>query len=133
MLAHPIKWIFQEGFELKNLFSQLGNGTYDPTGLEGTQPKQLIIIGQNEFEKMKASLDVAGLDDLMLKKMLLAYNTGKYSHNADIIIQLTEEEAKSGETTPFEVKQGKEIDQISMNFLEKVGEQIKNNIEEIGK
>lgn len=54
----------------------------------------MIEISQKEFNAMRDSIDesidrnVAGLDDMMLKKILLAYNTGKYSYKADIIIEL---------------------------------------------
>ena len=48
----------------------------------------------------------------MLKKLLLAYNTGNYSHEATIIIELTEEESDkiNNDPTlrgPFEMKKRK--------------------------
>ena len=136
-LAHPIEWVINKTYDLVNLVSSQLNQSFDATALELTQPKQLIIIGQDEFEDMKEQLDNAGinredlgLDDIMLKKMLLAYNSGKYSRNADIIIQLKEQEIdawKNDKTLsdPYVVKQGKNIDQISMNFAEEILNEIK--------
>jgi len=69
------------------------------------------------------SRNTMGLDDMMLKKMLLAYNTGKYSINTDVIIELTDEEGiacknDSSISNPFSLKQGKDLEQIDINIFE---------------
>ena len=143
-LAHPIKWIINKTFDLVNFVSGQFNGEFNPTALELTQPRQLIIVGQAEFEEMKKQLDNAGvnrsalgLDDVMLKKMLLAYSSGKYSHKADIIIQLTNQEVDACEndntlSNPYKIKRGSNIDQISMNYAEHVLNAIKKVFNEEG-
>lgn len=76
------------------MLSENYNQEFDPWAYKTTQTAQLIEIAQSDFEAMKDSIDESidrekiGLDDVMLKKILLAYNTGKYSRNADIIIEL---------------------------------------------
>jgi len=69
------------------------------------------------------SKNAVGLDDLMLKKILLAYNTGKYSRKADIIIELTKEEGiackkDASISSPFTIKQGKDLEQLNINIFE---------------
>lgn len=126
-LADPLDVLRNIGHNIVNYFSSMFNGKFDPQYIEKMQPRQLIEISQKQFEDMKDSIDPSidkaamGLDDAMLKKMLLTYHTGKYSHNADIIIELTKEEYNTlltDETNPFAVKMGAEIDQIAMNFAE---------------
>lgn len=88
------------------------------------------------------SRDAAGLDDMMLKKMLLAYNTGKYSRNADIIIEITSDEAtrygevcrgcencvgtrrRTDENNPFCIVQGKTLPQLNLKALEKAANRV---------
>lgn len=66
---------------------------------------------KQSFDK-SISRNVLGLDDIMLKKLLLAYNTGNYSEKASIIIELSGEEVEkiNNDTTlkgPFEMKKRK--------------------------
>lgn len=131
-LAHPIKSMIKAYYELSSLLSELFNGdvSHELEKKEGLIEKQLVIIEQDEFNDIKEKLkqtavdkEIAGLSDAMIKKMLLAYNTGMYSHNADIIIELTHaEKAECEENSPFDVIKGKELEQINMNFFEEKGE-----------
>lgn len=86
---------------------------------------------------MRDSLDIAvdrktaGLDDVMLKKMLLAYNSTNYSVDTDIIIELTEDEKDACESdsemaSPYDMVQGKDIDQLDLNVIETVWNDVKN-------
>lgn len=115
--------------------------------------------------------NIAGLDDMMLKKILLAYNTGKYSRKADIIIELgslkgdnkdingdgrisykeknysdydgdgtiSKEEIETFEAnkeliqkcktdsslySPFELVQGKDLEQLNINIFEKAANRV---------
>ena len=82
------------------------------------------------------SRDAVGLDDVMLKKMLLAYNTGKYSRKADIIIELTKAEADlldKDETKPFATIRGRDLNQLKKNLIEKAGTFIEDSVANIGK
>ena len=126
-LAHPIKSTIQALGALGNWLSENFNQEFDGWALEKNQPDQLIEISQDEFIAMRDAIDesisrdAAGLDDIMLKKMLLAYNTGKYSRNADIIIELTADEAealKKEETQPFSVIKGEDLPQLDLNALD---------------
>lgn len=105
------------------------NGNFNEWALEHNQPDQLIEVSQAEFEAMRDSIDesisrdAAGLDDIILKKMILTFNTGKYSRNTDIILELTQEEAdalKDSDTLPeaFSVKKGKDLKQLDLNALD---------------
>ena len=111
------------------LWKEVLTGEFNPWALEETQMNQLIEVSQEEFQAMRDAIDesisrnTVGLDDMMLKKILLAYNTGKYSHNTDIIIELTNEEGRackndSSISNPFKLKQGKDLEQINMNIFE---------------
>jgi len=124
-LAHPFKNTISGLYKMDNFMSGLVNQKFDGHGLELTQNKQLVIINQEDFEKMAASLEqsisrnIAGLDDIMLKKILLAYNMGNYSKDADIIIELDEDEynaAKKDPTLykPFDICKGNDIKQFEL-------------------
>lgn len=131
-LTHPWK-------SLKVAWATLGNGwdyiwnnsDFNPNQFEEFRQEQLIVVTQENFNDMTERLDsminrnIAGLDNIMLKKMLLTYNAGKYSKNADIVMELTPEEETqcrndSSIYYPFELKQGKEIEQMKMDLGEKV-------------
>lgn len=107
-------------------------------GLEAIQPDQLVIIEQTDFEDMANQLgelvnrNAAGLDDIMLKKILLAYNVGLYSKNADIVIELTQEEYDAAQNDsmlyePFEICKGEDIEQFDIpdNAVEYTAQGIK--------
>lgn len=139
-LAHPVESTIQAIGNLDNWLKAMQNQDYSGWAGEITQPNQLIEISQDDFIAMRDAIDesisrdAVGLDDVMLKKMLLAYNTGKYSRNADIIIELTNEEAeelKKEDTLPssFKIKTGAEIEQLEYTSLESLADTIQGWID----
>lgn len=124
-LKNPIKWIGKVVASFTNfLESHLIDGNFDPDEYENARPNldATIEISQSVFEDMRDSLDAAvdrdaagvGLDDIMLKKMLLAYYSGVYFDDTNIIIELSKEDLVyillNGDQCiePFEVKEGDE-------------------------
>ena len=124
-LAHPFKTTITTLNKLHNLVASQTNQKFIGEGLELEQKPQLVIISQADFDKIVAdfeqsiSRDIAGLDNVMLKKILLTYNMGNFSENADIIIELSENEynaAKEDSTLykPFEICKGEDIEQFEL-------------------
>lgn len=99
-------------------------------GIEVEREEQLVMINLTDFNAMKEELesnvnrDAAGLDDMMLKKLLLAYNMGSYSQKSTIIIELDDGSTVSGNNeveaikndsslvSPFKMVKGSEIPQF---------------------
>lgn len=140
-ITHPIKSLINGLYQLHNAYEKYTNGEFDGSGLEINQDPQLVVIDQEAFEAMRDSIDqsidrkATGLDDTMLKKMLLAYAIGNYSRNADVIIQLTSEEKEACDddkslSDPFKIKKGKDIKQLKVNGLESLGNSIVGLIDE---
>lgn len=72
-----------------------------------------VVIGQEEFKAMKESIntakinrDATGLDDFMIKKMLLAYYRSVYFSDTNLLIEITEDEKKDGDEEPFKIISG---------------------------
>lgn len=78
-----------------NIPSKLLDLGFNTNEYANAQEKPTIIISNDEFEKIVESLektinrDKAGLDDLMLKKMLLSYYKTAYPKEYTIKIELT--------------------------------------------
>lgn len=88
----------------------LGSFNSDEYILKRTPP--IIVIDQEEFKTMKEQLDAninreaAGLDDITIKKMLLTYYRGIYVKDAEIYIQLSDEE-KDVDPFPYDTEETK--------------------------
>lgn len=73
-----------------------------------------VVVDETDFNNMKSALDgkinqsATGLDDLMLKKMLLAYYRGLYLTDTNILMELSEEDLKADddEFKPFSKVKG---------------------------
>lgn len=80
-----------------------------------------VEITQEEFEDTKNKLEqainrkLAGLDDIMLKKMILAYNRGIYLKDTLIIMELADGEDNKEEMKPFDIIKGDEDKGIGKN------------------
>jgi len=142
-LAHPIESTIKGLYELHNARQKYRNGEFDGTGLEINQENQIVIISQENFNSMKAELEkitstnAAGLDNIMLKKLLLAYNMENYSTDTDILIEITDEDITELDITdfvesckPFSIKKGKEFEQLNVNVIQEAGNAIIGFVDE---
>lgn len=89
---------------LSNLVSLLDpNGVFNPDALATESIKRpTILLKQDDFNNIRNSIDqvqvnreTAGLEDYMLKIMLLSYYRSVYLSDFDILMQITEEEKDS--------------------------------------
>lgn len=104
-LKNPIGWLQDKWATFKNwLGTSIGADVeFDAAAYEDERKDPKIVIKQSDFENMKKSLDtainrkVAGLDNIMLKKMLLAYYRGIYLDDTEIMIELTKEDLNLNE------------------------------------
>lgn len=83
-----------------NIGAFLGKKTFNPNelGIQGLD-KPVIVIDTEDFEEIKNSIDTAqvnrdsaGLEDYMLKVMLLSYYRSVFLSDYNIYIQITPEE-----------------------------------------
>lgn len=97
---HPWTWISDGMAQISNFFSEKLNGTFNPSaaGIEGLF-KPTIVMNTDDFENIKSSIDTAqvnrdsaGLEDYMLKIMLLSYYRSIYLSDYTVYIQITPEE-----------------------------------------
>ncbi len=141
-LAHPIRSTIKALGALGNWLSSTYNQDFNADLLEENQFAQLVEIGQTEFKEMRDAIDesisrdAVGLTDMMMKKMILAYNTGNYSRNTDIIIELLDDEktgctrkartcsqgtknckSKHDENNPFCIVKGSDLEQLDINIF----------------
>lgn len=87
-----------------------GNDVFDPNelGIQGlTKPS--IAVGTEDFNNIKNNIDMAqvnrteaGLEDYMLKVMLLSYYRSIYLSDYNIYMELTDDEAKAIEALNHE-------------------------------
>ena len=106
-LRDPIGWMKEKWAELTNWFgTALGAGVeFDEMQYENRRTNPTICISQEDFESMKSNLEtmlnrnVAGLDDIMLKKMLLTYYKGTFLDDTTVLIELTKEDLNIDEFT----------------------------------
>jgi len=105
-LRNPIGWVQEKWATFKNwLATSFINADmdFDPYEYENQRTDPTICIKQSDFETMQTNLDkmvnrnVAGLDDIMLKKMLLAYYRGTYLDDTNVLIELTKEDLRINE------------------------------------
>ena len=80
-----------------------GNDVFDPNelGIQGLA-KPSITVGTEDFKNIKNNIDIAqvnrteaGLEDYMLKVMLLSYYRSIYLSDYNIYMELTDDEAKA--------------------------------------
>lgn len=75
-----------------------------------------VVINETDFDNMKSALEgkisqaATGLDDIMLKKMLLAYYRGLYLTDTNVLMELSDEDLKADddEFKPFSKVKGDE-------------------------
>lgn len=139
-LAHPIRSLRKAWSFLDNHMRAWRNSSFQPNMLEKNRLNQLIEFTQEDFETMRDELDksisqeATGLDDIMLKKMILTYNTGKYSKYTDIIIELTDEEVKAIQKDdslayPFKMIKGGSLKQLEYNSLDAAASWVEQTFE----
>lgn len=97
---HSWTWIKDGMAQISNFFSEKLDGAFNPSavGIEGLF-KPTIVINTDDFENIKSSIDIAqvnrnsaGLEDYMLKVMLLSYYRSIYLSDYTVYIQITTEE-----------------------------------------
>lgn len=101
--SHPGTWISDGVAQVTNFFEKGFDGDFNPrsAGIEGLF-KPTIITDTEDFEAIKNSIDAAqvnrnsaGLEDYMLKIMLLSYYRSIYLSDYNIYIQITDEEKET--------------------------------------
>lgn len=104
-VAGTVSNFFGELFDLDFSLKEYSLQTFPPT----------YVIDINQFTTMKDAIDAgqvdrdkAGLDDFMMKKMILAYYRTMYLTDTSLLIELTDEEATldEEEAEPFEIVEG---------------------------
>lgn len=116
-LRHPLQSIKVGLGTWNNFWNKLwGSGKFDPDEYLKHRVNPSIVIGEEQFNEMKTSLEqaidmkAAGLDDLTIKKMLLSYYRSAYLTDTNILMALTEEECKNSGVDITEIFLKKEID-----------------------
>lgn len=128
--AHPIKTIVSSWYNFTLNWQKEFDGDFPGSSLEATLIDPVIKLSQAEFIEMRNEIDtsinrdIMGLDDIMLKKMFISYNTGKYTKKTKVVIELTDEEynAYSNDKNlvkPFKVLKGSSIERIKENKEDK--------------
>lgn len=129
-LADPVSFIANSAYKVSNWLAKELGGDFNALIHNWVKQEQLVKIGLNEFNSMKEELknskikvEEVGLDDIMLKKMILSYNTGLYSNKADIVIALSDEEKQNCDKdpslyAPFEVLKGDQLKQLEYNVFD---------------
>lgn len=99
-LNHPLTWIEDAKAQVENFISKIFDGNFNPAeaGIEMLY-KPTIVMDINDFNNIKSNIDSqqinrdsAGLEDYMLKIMLLSYYRSIYLSDYNICIQITDEE-----------------------------------------
>lgn len=104
-IENPIDYIRDAITTMRNWVDAnigIGDGIFNPDALSiQSLRRPSIVVSQNDFDNIKLNLDSAqvdrdaiGLEDYMLKVMLLSYYRSVYLSDFDIIIEITEEEKK---------------------------------------
>lgn len=105
LFKNPVQWVESRWSEL----SRWWNKTFDRDGFNAASYEEngrvdpTMIIESTTFDKMKKELEAvinrnaAGLDDVMLKKMLLTYYRGIYLNDTTVLIELTKEDLQIDE------------------------------------
>jgi len=142
-LSNPGKWAGAQWGKLSNWVNEsliswqkynIPIGEFNAKAYEDLRIDPTVVISIDEFNKMKNSLDnginrnIAGLDNLMLKKMMLAYYRGLYLDDTTILIELYPEDFN---LTTEEFGNIKDIDTIIQLYAEL--EVLENELEEINK
>lgn len=100
ILQHPGTYLqdfFSTIFEGIDLLIQGGDQTFDPNTLSVQRlQRPAVVVGQGDFDAIKANIDMAkvnrdtaGLEDYMLKVMLLSYYRSVYLSDFDILMEIT--------------------------------------------
>lgn len=101
--SHTGTWISDGVAQVTNFLSEGFDGEFNPAsaGIEGLF-KPTIIMDTEDFDAIKNSIDAAqvnrnsaGLEDYMLKIMLLSYYRSIYLSDYNIYIQITDEEKET--------------------------------------
>lgn len=114
-LTDPLGTISRGWAKFTNWFSSLtGWGDdFDPEAYSDKRVDPNIVISKEQFDNMKQQLDnainrnTAGLDDYMLKRMILAYYRGLYLKDTNILIEIEDNEiSATDEIAPFSIIKG---------------------------
>lgn len=126
-LKHPWQSIQIAFATVSNWLSSLLNiDSFDVNEYLKYRVNPTIVIGEEHFNQMKEALekvvnmDATGLDDVTIKKMLLAYYRSVYLNDTNILIALTNEEYQNIannniKASPFEVIWGNEDEGLGKN------------------
>lgn len=147
LLTHPFEWIEQQWAAFTNWWNENVKdwnkgapiGEFNEKQYENFRIDPTIVIDKDEFHNMKNTLDeiidrkVAGLDNLMLKKMMLAYYRGLYLVDTTVLIELGHEDLGLTEEQFNDIKNIDTIIQLyaELEVLENELEEINQEIEEL--
>lgn len=104
-IENPITYIRDAVWTMRNFIDAklgLGDGIFNPgeLGIQSLR-RPAIVVSQGDFDNIKLNLDLAqvdrdaiGLEDYMLKVMLLSYYRSVYLADFDIMMEITEDEKK---------------------------------------
>lgn len=117
-LSNPFKWVSSKWATFTNFLDRtIGAGdVFNENEYEDARKnlEASVVIDETDFNNMKAALDgkinksATGLDDIMLKKMLLAYYRGLYLKDTNVLMELSDEDLKADddEFKPFSKVKG---------------------------
>lgn len=116
-LSNPFKYVSSKWATFSNFLDKtIGIGKkFNENEYEDARKdlEAALVIDDTDFKNMKEALQgkvnqtATGLDDIMLKKMLLSYYRGLYLQDTNILMELSDEEKISEEEAyPFEIVKG---------------------------
>lgn len=99
LIHDPIGWVEKKWAGIKNFTGKLFNkGTFDESAYNDYKVDPSVCLSQDQFNQIRTDLDEAidrdtvGLDNIMLKKILMANYSGIYLKDTNVMVELTPED-----------------------------------------
>lgn len=104
-LTDPIGTILEWKGNINNFFAKLfDDDNFDPTKYENLRTDPVVVVSDEKVQETIDALekdidtDIAGLDKLMLKKIVLANYRGLYLDDTNVLVELTKEDFNMSQT-----------------------------------
>lgn len=99
LIDNPVGWVQKKWAGIKNFTGKLFNrGAFDEAAYIDYKVDPSVCLSQDQFTQIRTALDesidrdTVGLDNIMLKKILMANYSGIYLNDTNVMVELTPED-----------------------------------------